>query len=1095
MPEAHLKSSHPVADIREHITQALNHLDHVLPGQAPILDFVHHNTLHGFQHLPFEKALAEFEKLTGISGYLPETQNRAFYGQGRINDDDISAALAHDAALQAEQIICKVKDRVLTRGDVYRVALLFDLQSLTVSQLNWQIEELNALDSVQADVPLKVHKQLFADSTSPESVIRELWEGILKKLGMRQAGLHPENLLDLSLEQAEEWLEHVHERSQGASVHQQMQQQANRALDELLGQLGDSITLRGLIMALSGTDVLDSIRPQLIRICASCMDEGIAAWQMPERSRLGVYGAWRAVVQYDADPFLHELPDWQEIIAELPADAVDTIILQLTRLEIPQAKWEGYLRRLALELPGWSGLINWRQHHPNYYAVEDARPNLADYLAIRLTLDRFWLNRICHENWRVEARLSGLQTYFRKNLSEFLVRSQLYKRRLPEYLTERVASLILLAGSERHERADWQRVADLIQTWQFSPLAESQDTEHTIYSSGWRLFRLCQHLGLNASHVQELEKSDLLQMLALLDQFSPAERGKVWLYAYERHYREAFFQAIRANHNHGTWAQRDRRPDSQVVFCIDDREEGFRRHLEELNSTIETLGAAGFFGVPMNYKGLDDTRVTPLCPIVVTPAHEVREIPRPKTDETFLRHNDGRRLAQRAANLMYQSLRRNLLLSQPLIDAIAPVTLAGLLAKTLLPKRQQTVLASIRQGVSPAVDTQLMFTSTDTATIATPDHPKLGFTDKEQADRVAGFLRNTGLTYGFSEIVVLMGHGSISQNNPHLAAYDCGACSGRHGGPNARLFAAMANRPEIRKLVAERGINIPSDTWFIGAEHNTCNEEITWYDIGDVPGERKAALTKLTGELRHAQQMSAHERCRRLASAPRNPTPEQALKHIEERATDFSQARPELGHATNAAAVVGRRSVTQGAFFDRRVFLISYDPTQDPEGKVVEGILLAVGPVGAGINLEYYFSTVNNERFGCGTKVPHNVVGMFAVMEGAASDLRTGLPRQMIEIHEAVRLQILVEARTSILEQIYGRQESLRELISGGWILLSAKDPDTGEIFIFERGIGFVPWRAEARDLPSHKNSPDYYRSQTLPLPPALIRQSRPEGT
>ena len=118
--------------------------------------------------------------------------------------------------------------------------------------------------------------------------------------------------------------------------------------------------------------------------------------------------------------------------------------------------------------------------------------------------------------------------------------------------------------------------------------------------------------------------------------------------------------------------------------------------------------------------------------------------------------------------------------------------------------------------------------------------------------------------------------------------------------------------PEIRKLVAERGINIPPDTWFIGAEHNTCNEEIIWYDLKDVPAERKPALTKLMGELGHAQRMSAHERCRRLASAPRNPTPEKALKHIEERATDFSQARPELGHATNAAAVVGRRSVTRG---------------------------------------------------------------------------------------------------------------------------------------------------------------------------------------
>ena len=740
-------------------------------------------------------------------------------------------------------------------------------------------------------------------------------------------------------------------------------------------------------------------------------------------------------------------------------------------------------------MPGWAGLINWREHNPRYHTVDDAKPRLADYLAIRLTLDRLWLNHVCRENWRVDAKLGSLQNYFNKNLSEFMVRSRLCQGNLPEYLAQRAESLTILAGSERRARPDWQALADLILTWQLSPLAEEQLPYHTIYDSGWRLFRLCQHLGLNAACVEALKKSDLLEMLSLLDQFSPSKRGKVWLYAYEHHYRERIFQAIRANHGHGTWGKRDTRPDSQIVFCIDDREESFRRHLEELNPAIETFGAAGFFGVPMNYKGLDDTTVTPLCPVVVTPAHEVREIPRPYGEKALQRHNSGRKLAQRTANVVHQSIRRNLVLSHPVIDAIAPLTFVGLLAKTLLPKRQQKWLSNLHQIIAPGVDTQLMFTSTDDTIAATPDRPKLGFTDREQADRIAGLLRNIGLTYGFSQLVVLMGHGSISQNNPHLAAYDCGACSGRHGGPNARVFAAMANRPEIRKLIAERGIEIPSDTWFIGAEHNTCNEEIIWYDLAQVPAERQDVFRKLVAELRHGQQMSAHERCRRLASAPRQPTPVEALKHIEERATDFSQARPELGHATNASALVGRRSVTQGVFFDRRMFLISYDPTQDPEGKILEGILLAVGPVGAGINLEYYFSTVNNERFGCGTKVPHNVVGMFAVMEGASSDLRTGLPRQMIEIHEAVRLQILVEAKTPILEQIYARQESLRELISGGWILLSAKDPDSGELFVFERGIGFVPWQAKEIVVPICRNSPEYYRGKVLPLDPALIRE------
>jgi len=1073
------------ANSREQIITALNHLDHVLPGQAPILDFVHHNTLHGYQHLPFEEALVASEALTGICAYLPETQSRHYYQQGRINDDDLAAALAQNAALQAEQPVCTLKDRVISRKDIYTIDLLFDLQGISVSQLNWQMEELGALDTVQADVPESARSRLFTGDNNQSHVIKQLWESILTKLDLQQAALHPEALLDLSLEQAEEWL----------ATHQNMQQQvetlqgnASAALDELLSEVGDSISFRGFILALSGIDILDSVRPQLIRICASAMDEGVAAWQLPERSQLGLYAAWRSTASYDANPFLHELPDWQQIMSELPEDAVDAIILQLTRLEIPHIRWEGYLRRLALELPGWSGLINWRQHHPNYQTANDAAPVVADYLAIRLTLDRLWLNQACRDSWKCEAKFSAIRSYFRKNLSEFMVRRQLYQGDLPEYLTQLAESLSVQADAERPDRSGWQQLAELIGTWQLSPMAENK-ASHTVHNSGWRLFRLCQHLGLNATQLQALQKTDLQAMLTLLDEFSATERSKVWLIAYERNYREGFFQALRANHNRGRWAKREKRPDSQIIFCMDDREEGFRRHLEELNPDIETLGAAGFFGVAMNYKGLDDSKVTPLCPVVVTPAHEVQETPRIGSEKTLAGHKRGRKLNHRIANWLHHGLRRNLLLSHPVIDAIAPLTLMGLLAKSLLPKPQHSLLTSMAQKISPKIKTQLKFTSTDNTTIASPEHPKPGFTDSEQADRVAGLLRNTGLTYGFSELVVLMGHGSISQNNPHLAAYDCGACSGRHGGPNARVFAAMANRPEIRKLLAERGIAIPSDTCFIGAEHNTCNEAISWFDLSDVPAERLAGLKKLQQELRHAQRMSAHERCRRLASAPRKPTPKEALAHIEERATDFSQARPELGHATNASAVVGRRSLTQGAFFDRRVFLISYDPTQDPEGKILEGILLAVGPVGAGINLEYYFSTVNNERFGCGSKVPHNITGFFGVMEGTGSDLRTGLPQQMVEIHEAMRLQLLVEAKTSVLERIYADQESLRELIAGGWLHLSTKDPDSGEIFIFERGTGFVLWQAEAVELSVCEKSPNCYREQTLPVPPVLIKQ------
>ena len=1083
--------SHEPLDIRGQIISALDHLDHVVPGQGPIHDFVHHNTIHGFQHLPFEEALQAFEALTGISGYLPEAQNREIYQQGRITDHDLFEALAHNPGLQSDQMVCKAGDLTITRKDMYRVAMLVDLQPLTVSQLNWQIEELDALGTVQSDVPESVRSRLLAGSSDHSLAIRQLWEAISDKLGLDAVSLHPENMLDLSLDQAEDWLDKINsgDRVDGdLSMHQRMRQQASASLDELLDQVGDSISLRGFVLALSGVDILYSVRPQMIRICASALDEGVAAWQLPERSQLGLYAAWRATAQYDMNPFLHDLPDWQQIVAESLEDPVDTIIQQLTQLEIPHDKWGGYLQRLALEIPGWSGLINWRQRHPKYHADNDAAPKLADYLAIRLILDRLWLNQACHEIWSIDAKLSSLKFYFRKNLSEFMIRSKLYQGDLPEYLTQPAELLIGRTGSERSKQSDWKKLADLVWTWQFSPMGET-NAGSCGFNGGWRLFRLCQHLGLNAACVQQLQQKDLHQVLEILDKFNLTERSKVWLDAYEYHYREELFQALRANLNRGRWAKRDKRPQAQVVFCIDEREESIRRHLEEINPAIETLGAAGFFGIPMNYKGLDDHHRTPLCPVVVTPSHEVDEIPRKDTEEIQNSHNSGLKFYKRFAYLLNQSLRRNVLLSYAAIDALAPFTLTTLLCKTFFPTYFNAANKNLRQSILREVPTQLLFTAEDTVGPATPANPRLGFTTTEQADRLTGFLRNAGLTYGFAQIVSFMAHGSTSQNNPHEAAHDCGACSGRRGGPNARVFAAMANRPEVRVLLAQRGIVIPEDSWFVGAEHDTSSDVVTWYDVEDVPEKLRSVFDEAQSCVMRARAASAQERCRRFFSARNPESPEAAMRHVTNRSNDLSQVRPEYGHATNASAVVGRRSVTQGIFLDRRPFLISYDPTQDPEGKLLENVLITVGPVGAGINLEYYFSTINNERFGAGTKIPHNIIGLFGVMEGASSDLRTGLPKQMVEIHEAVRLQVVVEAKTSVLGEIYGRQESLRELIGGGWILLSAIDPDSGEISVFERGIGFVPWQAEVKELPLAEKSVDCYQGLSVPVSPVLIKQ------
>jgi hypothetical protein len=88
-------------------------------------------------------------------------------------------------------------------------------------------------------------------------------------------------------------------------------------------------------------------------------------------------------------------------------------------------------------------------------------------------------------------------------------------------------------------------------------------------------------------------------------------------------------------------------------------------------------------------------------------------------------------------------------------------------------------------------------------------------------------------------------------------------------------------------------------------------------------------------------------------------------------------------------------------------------------------------------------SRVDNERFGCGSKITHNITGLFGVMEGADSDLRTGLPWQMVEIHEPMRLLVVVEQTPAVLTAILNRQPPLQELINNGWIILASKNPST----------------------------------------------------
>nr|WP_281719596.1 DUF2309 domain-containing protein [Nitrosomonas nitrosa] len=327
-----------------------------------------------------------------------------------------------------------------------------------------------------------------------------------------------------------------------------------------------------------------------------------------------------------------------------------------------------------------------------------------------------------------------------------------------------------------------------------------------------------------------------------------------------------------------------------------------------------------------------------------------------------------------------------------------------------------------------------------------------GFSLDEQAQTVSTALRIMGLTSNFARLVLICGHGSESDNNPYESALDCGACGGNEGKPNARVFVMMANNPLVRERLAQNGIEIPADTYFVAGQINTTTDEVELFDLEDFPLSHSQDIARLIEYLEEAGRRTSQERCSRFADIENTLSYDEAKSHVIQRSADWSQVRPEWGLSSNTAFVIGRRALTDSLDLRGRVFLHSYDYRYDTESKFLEVLLTAPQVVAQWINMEHYFSTTDYDVYGSGSKIYHNVVGNFGVLAGPWSDLRLGLSWQTVmngemPFHEPMRLVSVVEAPRKEIEKLIAKHELLRHYYHNEWVNLVVMEPEEGVLY------------------------------------------------
>ncbi|MBU2754132.1 DUF2309 domain-containing protein [Acidithiobacillus sp. CV18-2] len=1004
-----------------------------IPRFWPMRTFIHHNPLFGLEHLPFPDAVEEGSHLFHGRGYLPRSHYQRYRAEGKIDD---AALRRYLQSFLREQSV--------------------DLPGIDLETWLWTI---------------------MTECRSERLVQASDWldgEVLAAALQGRQAAELDETAL----------------------------------LERLRTVLGRKIASDGPLYdnidRLFGTKIGDTLDELLVKSCLDFFDEGQSAWQAPSREK-GFFASWKDVAQHNLRFTLLGL-HLRELLAssESPEGSIAHI---LHLLKIPEDHWQKYITRQLTRLHGWAGFIRFRSSAKHYYWAQQYPADLADYLAVRMVLGLSLVQEaVRHHGCPGDAE--ALQQFVHDDPYGAYLRSELHAGTILPAWAQRVDDAL----ARRSRRGYAPLAKEYIQ----------DKRTHEAERKTRALRALAGRVGSDAlSALQSLTPEQVAEFVNVLRRWERAE-GFAWLRAMESHYITDLVRKVRLPEDHPKkrpFAQAffciDVRsePMRRHLEALGDYQtfgiagffgvpigfleygKGSEVHLcpavqTPKNLIVEIPAELELEEEPL-YGALEhvlhDIKSSVLSPFVAVEAvglifslgligktvapvfyhethghlHAAKPVTRLLVDKLNAEQADSIiRAVQRA--MIVRALQRELGMDREHVTddeirELREIALGNRSGKSALANR----LALTPEAEAEFIDKLRSVYRVDRyeTSLQMERIARLGFTLDEQVRYVSNALLSTGLSQNFSRFVLMVGHESQTQNNPYESALDCGACGGGRGLPNARVICTMANKPEVRRRLLEKGIAIPEDTWFLPAVHNTTTDEITLHDLDLLPARHLLYLERLQNGLTAATRRTAAERMPTLgASRALAAEPIAAAALARRHAHDWSQVRPEWGLSRNLYGIIGGRHLTEGVDLQGRSFLQSYDYRLDPKGRFLENILSAPVVVGEWINLEHYFSTTDVHHYGSGSKAYHNVAGRFGVMTGNQSDLRTGLPIQSMyqegkPYHEPVRLIALVEAPAGFVLAAVGRLPKVKALIMGGWLRVIVIDPeDDYRCLVLEEG-------------------------------------------